>query len=472
MPFRMLFLGWLLVFSGSACVQLPEERPSPLDHSRQTNAEKPKVLCVFMDGTANDYDSNTNVRRLYELISTRRSPATLCYYDPGVGSNELPLSGMVGGAGFSKNVSQAYDFLRQNYREGDKVYMFGFSRGARQVQVLCYMLDEYGLMYPSKDTSPITRSHPRVREARHALRDYKEHVAARRNQPDLKPMNETSTCGLQRVQVEFVGIFDCVEGMANNVLRMFVKGQLKDGDYRDHKYYPYDFPKNIKRAYHAIAMDETRGMYQAVKWVHPPQPLKGQVLEQVWFPGGHGDVGGGYARSQSLAGISLNWMLEKLGPEKLTPSGLRVHEDRDTPSTDTAKFGLAGKTLSHLRANSARNHLFWFDKKSNSDKPSSQEAAFDIMETKPLIHESVMDRMKRNFSGEDLAIVESSGRYRPSQFDMTEEASAFVVRPQNGKPHQWPGQPLTFYSGAEGQSTVDFKRLSQFVTVAETRKEE
>lgn len=437
----LIVLSTLSLFLAS-CAQAPEERPAREDYSRHTTVVKQqKSLCLFLDGTMNDYDSHTNVRRLYELISARRSPDVLCFYDPGVGSNELPISGAIGGAGFSKNLSQAYDFLRQNYRTGDHIYMFGFSRGARQIQVLCDILDTCGMMPPNvAETSESTRLH----SARRMISEYKNH-AYQRSKPESEiraAHRKNSGLHSGSIPVEFVGIFDCVESMANNVLRLLVHGKLKKGSYVDHKNYVYDLPKNVKRAYHAMALDETRGMYQVVKWVHPIQFAPGQILEQVWFPGGHGDVGGGYKESQSLAGLSLNWILEKLEYSRLAPSHFRVHEDLNTPLTDTANFGIAGKLLNVFRANSPRYELFWFDRKTNSKNPGSQAKAFDIMGTRPLVHESVLIRMKRSFASN--AVADENNPYRPKQFIMEKPVSQ--ISTQINEHQDWPSQPFNFFS--------------------------
>lgn len=102
-----------------------------------------------MDGTANDHDSQTHVRHLYELISSQNSYGILCYYDTGVGAETNIIGGSIGGSiggrGFTKNLKQAYAFLAANYDEGDEIYLFGYSRGARQAHILTDMVLRMGL---------------------------------------------------------------------------------------------------------------------------------------------------------------------------------------------------------------------------------------------------------------------------------------------------------------------------------------
>ena len=449
--------GMLITFATllfASCAKDPEQRPSEKDYSRirKSSSLSPRTLCVFLDGTANDYDSHTNVRRLYELVSARRDPKVLCYYDHGVGSNELPISGMIGGAGFSKNVSQAYTFLRQYYSKerGDRIFMFGYSRGARQVQVLCDLLATCGLAPASGTTSNFRTGDPSLTEARKILLAYKKNREKRARGESVYSIRGCEKW--VRPEVELVGNFDCVESMANNVWRNIAHWNLKQGAYQDHAYYTYVIPGNVKESYHAFSLDEKRGLYEGIEWVKPSRTRPGQIIEEVWFPGSHGDVGGGYQNSQSLSAFSLNWIISKLDKHGLIPGGIRVHTEILTPGTDSSEFPVAGKVLGFFRDEKPRVHQLWNDTKEDPKFPGSLAKAIRE-KVVPLVHQSVIDRMESN------PIVNADGNspgesifYRPELFH-----EYYLPRPTPEN---------------KDYLAVDFKRLRSAIQVVPMTREE
>src|SRR5688572_30323638 len=113
-------------------------------------------IVVCCDGTSNQFgENNTNVVNLYELI--RIDDEQINFYDPGVGTssrslfipfqwiNNLVCQGL--GLDLPRNVEEAYTFLMNNYEEGDKIFLFGFSRGAHTVRRLAAVLGKLGLLY-------------------------------------------------------------------------------------------------------------------------------------------------------------------------------------------------------------------------------------------------------------------------------------------------------------------------------------
>ena len=394
-----------IAISGSiiSCASPPELRPSPKDVSfiQSASLEKPRKICVFMDGTANSHSAQTNIRRIYELVSAKRGPERPCFYDVGVGAAELPLTGMAFGAGLSKNVMQAYAFVVQNYRgPQDKIYIFGYSRGARQAQILCDLIDECGI--PSGEDAQIFRIEKSgmISKSRSFFRRYKSYISERRNGVENVRINNAEklpplrhSLGWPSAKIEFVGLFDCVESMANNVWRGVVRGDLSKGEYQGHGQYVYDLSANVKEAYHAMAMDEKRGLYEVIKWTLPNPSRQGQTLEQVWFAGGHGDVGGGYEESQSLSAIPLNWMISKLEKHRLVQKGYRVFADLRGPVSDTRNFAV-GKALANFRRDRPRHESFWMDRYDSSSYPGSITRSIPVVDSSvPLVHESVYRRL-------------------------------------------------------------------------------
>ncbi|TJW67132.1 MAG: DUF2235 domain-containing protein, partial [Mesorhizobium sp.] len=110
-----------------------------------------KRLAVFLDGTWNSVSDNTNVWRLRALCSTKDTgnPAQLAYYDIGV-------NGVIGGAfgkGLLRNILDAYEWLVENYNDGDDIFVFGFSRGAFTARSLTGFITKCGLLRPGAPLS-------------------------------------------------------------------------------------------------------------------------------------------------------------------------------------------------------------------------------------------------------------------------------------------------------------------------------
>lgn len=122
-----------------------------LRQTTKKGGDMSKNIILLSDGTGNGAAkrNKTNVRRLYEALDLHRVDQ-VAFYDDGVGSQEfLPLK-IIGGAvgwGLKRNVRELYKFLCRNYREGDRIYLFGFSRGAFTV---CAGLYEKRNLYGDK----------------------------------------------------------------------------------------------------------------------------------------------------------------------------------------------------------------------------------------------------------------------------------------------------------------------------------
>jgi hypothetical protein len=77
-------------------------------------------------------------------------------------------------------------------------------------------------------------------------------------------------------------------------------------------FHDHSLGRHIRHGYHALAIDEDRGAYAPILWQRS-QHWEGR-LEQAWFPGTHGDVGGDIrkvAEARPLANIPLNWILRR-----------------------------------------------------------------------------------------------------------------------------------------------------------------
>src|SRR5436190_34898 len=120
----------------------------------------PRNLVICCDGTNNDFGGvHTNVIRLVQALQPDRD-RQLVYYDTGIGTLPEPsiitkcgqairkALSLAFGIGLSANVEKAYAYLMDNWHPGDRVFLFGFSRGAYTARVLAGLLHQLGLLPP------------------------------------------------------------------------------------------------------------------------------------------------------------------------------------------------------------------------------------------------------------------------------------------------------------------------------------
>ena len=117
----------------------------------------PKDLVLCLDGTGNEFgDSNSNVVKLYATLA--QQDRQVCYYHPGMGTRGDPNAltkvaklwtntlGLAFGYSMSRDLADAYSFVMAEYEPGDRLFVFGFSRGAYTARALCGMLHLFGLL--------------------------------------------------------------------------------------------------------------------------------------------------------------------------------------------------------------------------------------------------------------------------------------------------------------------------------------
>jgi Uncharacterized alpha/beta hydrolase domain (DUF2235) len=256
-------------------------------------------LIVCLDGTWNNADSaapQTNVAILSDLIDLRRTgnSAQQLYYDPGVGTGGgliERLAGGITGKGLSANILAAYRFLSLNYKPGDNIYLFGYSRGAFSVRSLCGFVAASGLLraercdqdhlafawryYRTKPKERFPADHARLRELSYA-----------------------------DVRVRFVGVFDTVGALG--IPRKWLNWLGR----RSFQFHDTELCSIVDHSCQALAIDEHRLEFEAAVW---DVPRRGgfQTVEQVWFPGVHANIGGG-CEDKGLSDLTLDWMLKRV----------------------------------------------------------------------------------------------------------------------------------------------------------------
>lgn len=321
----------------------------------------PRKLLVFMDGTNNEWDSRTNVRRLFELVAAEENPAQVCFYSDGVGSSSYKFLGGAFGYGLKPRVLAAYEFLSKNHREGDQILVFGFSRGAHEARALAGIIAHCGLVTdPGAGESQFKRDVLRIWDYSISRDDVKEKTRWEKAVTERKPifsagLDEIRGISTRYAEVNFLGVWDTVPGSQFKAYGPV--GEAKDG-HRGIRYKMGSYPP-IRKIVHAVSIDERRDKFRPVLVPRAINPERTEVHE-LWFPGAHSDVGGGYSDSNDLAGGALNWMLDELEPFGIFAHGKpRVYSDPLGLAHDTKDIGMwrwLSKDEPRWRPESARFH--------------------------------------------------------------------------------------------------------------------
>ncbi|KAK0436654.1 uncharacterized protein EV420DRAFT_1672199 [Desarmillaria tabescens] len=262
----------------------------------------------------------TNTLRLARTITnedTRSDPPIqqIVFYQSGIGSEgnlyDEYVDATTGGS-LADKVEEAYGFIALNYFPGDEIFLFGFSRGAYTARMVAMFIGAIGLL-DRRDMDNFARifiAYQRLAKKRRLLRD------------ELYAFTKPDAHGLQRANTPFsikcVGVFETVGslGLPDELTLNLKKAKEIFG-----------FPDkvlggHIKRAYHALALNETRRDFDCAKYERALKvSVKGkssnnaglavsllnvyctQNLKNQMSLGCHSDIGGGY-RDHDLADIA------------------------------------------------------------------------------------------------------------------------------------------------------------------------
>lgn len=237
----------------------------------------------------------TNAGLTYKLLRDVPGASLSIYYEPGVQWPDWRHTGDVMlGRGINRQIKRAYGYLASRYRAGDRIFLFGFSRGAYAVRSLAGVIDQVGLLKPHFAT-------PRHIET--AYRHYRQEPGR-----DVARSFTARRCHAQ-VEIEMIGVWDTVKALGVTL------PVLWRWSAPHHAFHNHELGPHIRHGYHALALHETRKVYTPVLWrTGPDTPGASGRIEQVWFRGSHGDVGGqldGFTPARSLSNIPLVWMLRK-----------------------------------------------------------------------------------------------------------------------------------------------------------------
>lgn len=279
------------------------------------NAPSPtpkKKLALFLDGTWNAVGTNTNVWRLRSLCADKdvEGRPQLRYYDPGV-------NGVIGGGwgkGLTENVQEAYNWLVENYEDGDQIFIFGFSRGAHTARSLAGFISICGLLKPGGALG-VDQLYRRYRND-----DDRTIYKLPTFDPSSITLEERWMLKYSRpVAIEMVGVWDTVGALG---VPAFSLAGVSSSTLRFHH---TGLRKPVRNGFHALAIDEHRAKFAPTPWTirtkvggstgASMRPI--QSVEQRWFVGAHANVGGG-CFNDTLAQIPLRWMMQKASNLGLT----------------------------------------------------------------------------------------------------------------------------------------------------------
>lgn len=303
---RLLLLFSLVVFVVSC------KSTAPLVTSK-SNIDSPKNLIVLIDGTWNTPKNNTNINKLRNLAKTSDSLET--FYTVGVGGGrDFKFTGVAFGVGLKRDVVEAYDFLmkRYNKKRGDKIFLFGFSRGAYTSHVLADFIHTSGVIQLEKDIDSVKQIRL-IKKMYKAYRNNDTKTERQRRVYDVVKKWGIKTnhkvTFVPKVSIEVLGMFDNVEALAapdfkekfcnpnDNHLNQFV---------------------NVNNVLHAVSLDDNRAhAFTPILASCNNIKLKRKttlddIVKEVWFSGSHSDVGGGYPDDFEISDVSLNWMINEL----------------------------------------------------------------------------------------------------------------------------------------------------------------
>ena len=341
---------------------ISEQDISKQDAEEQKTA-KPKHIVLLSDGTGNSSAKvfKTNVWRLFQILDLRDPTSQIAYYDDGVGTSSFKAFAILGGVfgfGLKRNVIDIYSFCCRNYKAGDYIYCFGFSRGAFTIRIVAGMIARQGLveyenneadlarfaadayrLYRRRFTGGILKFLPFLRDIRDfAIRLWRGIWRQKAGAPGWTEVES----------IHFVGLWDTVDAYGGPIEEMTRA--------IDYWVWPLSMPDRfmsakVHKACHALALEDERDAFRPVIWderyVRVTDKIAGQAKEnwlvginhdprsdaakkedpaphlrkhlpaidqrrisQVWFTGVHSDIGGGYPRD-GLSFVTFDWMLDR-----------------------------------------------------------------------------------------------------------------------------------------------------------------
>lgn len=322
------------------------------DQSAHHPMRGPVTHVLILDGTMSSLTPGceSNAGLTYRLLSEINGVGLNLFYEAGLQWQDWSATrDVITGRGINRQIRRAYGYLASHYHAGDRIYLFGYSRGAYAVRSLAGLIDQVGLL---------RAEHATERNVQLAYRHYQN-----------EPGREAGRAFTRRychdaAVIEMLGVWDTVRALG---LRLPILWRWSQPA---HAFHSHRLGASVKYGCHALALDETRIAFAPVMWESTPESVS--RIEQVWFRGAHGDVGGqlgGFDAARPLSNIPLIWMLSRAETCGMPlPDGWRLRFRTDIDAPSVGSWRRMGK-------------LFWLRKR--------RRVGFDPSER---LHESVRDR--------------------------------------------------------------------------------
>ncbi|MEL6915849.1 MAG: DUF2235 domain-containing protein [Pseudomonadota bacterium] len=296
-----------------------------------------KIIAIFCDGTWNSptIPEPTNVDECFKAAAATDTQHTI--YISGVGAGKAggalrTLVNKIGGGAFgwglNKRIRQGYEAIVRDYEPGDRIMVFGFSRGAYTARSLVGMIRKCGIMEKEKlNLLTMNTAFRLYRRGGPENAPDKPHIIAERKK--LSPRFATSKADLDSrtgeahmVNVSFLGVWDTVGSLG---LPEPLLGRVAKFFNRRYQFHDTDLSSMVSAARHAVALDERRVLFKPSLWSNlgPHRRPDGteslglnqgttgdqRPFQQLWFIGNHGVVGGS-SEMHGLVAIARDWVLE------------------------------------------------------------------------------------------------------------------------------------------------------------------
>ncbi len=297
-----------------------------------------KNIIIFSDGTGQEggYGQNTNVYDLFNIVEDR-TERQISYYDRGLGTGKRKISGLVFGAGISRNVHDCYQFLSDHYAVGDQIFLFGFSRGAATIRTLASFIHLFGIL---------PRSRPDLVKRAYSIYKIRDLHKRMEQAEELLRENRTMWC-----RIRFVGVWDTVAALGLpfktiNAVIDWIPGCK-------HRFHDFRLSQCVDYARQALAIDDERRTFHPLLW-DETNKCRDQLNGSFHFT--HDDI-----NDADLACVAAKLRMAAL--EQTASKG----ETRETASVDPLSYYLARRFRGH------KGRLFTLLENVDSEKLSDEE---------------------------------------------------------------------------------------------------
>ncbi len=261
-------------------------------------------LVVCCDGTWSDADKmkkgeQTNVRRIYDAVMGVEMETKAYFAGVGTKGGADKVLGGLFGVGIDEVIHKVYGWLAKQYCPGDRIFLFGFSRGAFTVRSLAGFIGCRGL---------------NVELARLSDAEFVKAVVAEYGQ--YRASHRIARPG---PKIHFLGVFDTVGKLG--IPDQDFKGVNRHDKPENYEFHDTRLGPLVTHARQALSIDDARARYMPTLWTEKrkgsnvERPIYdwtgpgGRTVKQLWFSGKHSDVGGG--ANPGVTDVPQRWMLEE-----------------------------------------------------------------------------------------------------------------------------------------------------------------